>query len=338
MSTPLEDVDLSQYKYGRHESSFIKLNEYRKDGILCDVIIKSQDGNEIPAHKCVLVSNSEYFDKMFIGPFKETTQDVVQINGISSNALKNLIDFMYTGELVTIGSDNIDEMIYGADLFQMGDVRNECIAYCNRSLCDENCLTIKVIAEIRAMTELSAKCLKHALERFNEIIRHQSFLDTDVEHIKQLLKDDNLNTEKEETVYRAVIEWIKHNEIERKHLLPELLTHVRLLFVAMDFLLHEFQSEPLITSSPECLQIFQKIIELLNYKDGDTLSETIIITNVRPRVNTIKRFSREEMSRLRFLKCSSTSTEIDYLNPDYLYILRDFGLYDLCRFQMTSIL
>jgi len=83
-----------------------------RDGTLCDVTIKSQDGNEMRAHKCVLVSNSEYFDKMFIGPFKETTQDVVQINGISSNALKNFIDFMYTGELVKISSDNIDVIIF----------------------------------------------------------------------------------------------------------------------------------------------------------------------------------------------------------------------------------
>jgi len=83
-----------------------------RDGTLCDVTIKSQDGKEIHAHKCVLVSNSEYFDKMFVGAFKETTQDVVQINDISSNALKNFIDFMYTGELVTIGSDNIDVMIF----------------------------------------------------------------------------------------------------------------------------------------------------------------------------------------------------------------------------------
>lgn len=66
----------------------------------------------------------------------------------------------------------LKEMIYGADLFQMEDVRNECIAYCNRSLCDENCLTIKVIADIRAMTELSAKCLKHALERFKLVDDH----------------------------------------------------------------------------------------------------------------------------------------------------------------------
>jgi len=83
-----------------------------RNGTLCDVIIKSQDGNEINAHKCVLVSNSEYFDKMFTGTFQETTKDVVQINDISSNALNTLIDFMYTGESIAINSDNVDVNIF----------------------------------------------------------------------------------------------------------------------------------------------------------------------------------------------------------------------------------
>jgi len=63
-------------------------------------------------------------------------------------------------------------MIYGADLFRLEDVRNECISYYRWSLCDENCLTIKDIADLRAMTELSAQCLNHALERFKLVDYH----------------------------------------------------------------------------------------------------------------------------------------------------------------------
>jgi len=78
--------------------------------IAWDVTLKSADGKEIHAHKCVLSSHSEYFESMFIGGFKETTQDVIQINDISGDVLKNVIDFMYTGELVTIEEDNVEVM------------------------------------------------------------------------------------------------------------------------------------------------------------------------------------------------------------------------------------
>lgn len=78
--------------------------------IAWDITLKSADGKEIHAHKCVLASQSGYFESMFIGGFKETTQDVIQINDISGDVLKVVIDFMYTGELVTIEEDNVEVM------------------------------------------------------------------------------------------------------------------------------------------------------------------------------------------------------------------------------------
>ncbi|XP_022176810.1 kelch-like protein 17 isoform X2 [Myzus persicae] len=288
MTTPTEDMDLSQYKHSRHESSYAKLDAYRKDGTLYDITLKSTDGNEIRAHKCVLVSNSEYFEKMFIGRFQETTQDVIQIKDISSEVLQNLIDFMYTGVLVQINQDNIDEMLFGAELFLMNDVRDECISYYKRSLSDENCLTIKEIADIRGMTKLSEECFNYALQYFNDVVQHQSFLDADVKHLTELLKNDDLNCKEEEAVYRAVIKWIKHDEAERKHLLPGLLKHVRLIFMLEDCLLKETKTEPLIYTNPHCMHCFKKVFNHFHFKYGDSLKK--IITNVRPRKHTTNLF------------------------------------------------
>jgi len=62
------------------------------------------------------------------------------------------------------------EMSLAAELFLMTDVRNECIAYYIWSLSDDNCFTIKDIADVTAMTELSEKCLNHALRRFKLVV------------------------------------------------------------------------------------------------------------------------------------------------------------------------
>jgi len=53
-------------------------------------------------------------------------------------------------------------------------------------------------------------------------------------------------------VYKAVIKWVKYDETERKHLLPDLLPHVRLVFTSKDFLVQEVVSDPLVFSNPEC--------------------------------------------------------------------------------------
>lgn len=58
------------------------------------------------------------------------------------------------------------EILNAGDMFQMEDVRNECLKYYLLCLRDSNCLTIKEIADSRSMTKLSEKCLEYALERF----------------------------------------------------------------------------------------------------------------------------------------------------------------------------
>ena len=81
---------------------------------LCDVILKTVDGNEIHAHKFVLSTCSEYFEKMFNGDFLESAEDneVIIIKDISDAVLKDLIDFMYTGNLARIDGDNVEVMIF----------------------------------------------------------------------------------------------------------------------------------------------------------------------------------------------------------------------------------
>lgn len=53
-------------------------------------------------------------------------------------------------------------------------------------------------------------------------------------------------------VYTAVINWVKYDLSDRKYLLPNLLSLVRLVFISITYLQNEIQIEPLIFSNPEC--------------------------------------------------------------------------------------
>jgi len=48
------------------------------------------------------------------------------------------------------------------------------------------------------------------------------------------------------------MKWVKHDETNRKHLLPDLLANVRLVFTENDFMVREVLSNPLIFSNPKC--------------------------------------------------------------------------------------
>lgn len=45
-------------------TAFRKMNAFRKEGQLCDVVIKAE-GREFLAHRVVLAASSDYFDAMF---------------------------------------------------------------------------------------------------------------------------------------------------------------------------------------------------------------------------------------------------------------------------------
>jgi len=119
----------------RQESSYKKLNELRKsetrlkmclnfniiccyhfllfrNATLCDAIIKTADGDNIHAHKCILMSNCKYFEKMFLDKSEENDQKCIHILDIDSDILHNLIDYIYTGTFIQIHMENITVIIF----------------------------------------------------------------------------------------------------------------------------------------------------------------------------------------------------------------------------------
>lgn len=66
-------------------------------------------GKKIAAHKVILASHSNYFNKMFTGNFKDTKMLEVKNVEITPNSLELLLDFLYTSQL-TINDSNVQVM------------------------------------------------------------------------------------------------------------------------------------------------------------------------------------------------------------------------------------
>ncbi|XP_022170916.1 ring canal kelch homolog isoform X5 [Myzus persicae] len=75
------------------------LQSLRKDEVLCDIRIETNDGTIIFGHKVVLVSASPYFRAVFIS-FEETNKDLILISELDSPVLQLLVNYIYTGEIM----------------------------------------------------------------------------------------------------------------------------------------------------------------------------------------------------------------------------------------------
>ena len=81
------------------------MNTLRQQNQLCDVVLKAAN-TEVHAHRVVLASSSPYFLAMFTSELSESRQGVVTLQEVDSEALKLLVDVVYTSE-IEVTEDNV---------------------------------------------------------------------------------------------------------------------------------------------------------------------------------------------------------------------------------------
>ena len=82
--------------------------ELRKDQDFADVTLACEDGQQISAHKVILVSSSPFF--MDILRRNKHPHPLVYMRGIKSNDLLAIVDFLYFGE-ATVFQEHLDAFL-----------------------------------------------------------------------------------------------------------------------------------------------------------------------------------------------------------------------------------
>ena len=117
METCLEDTQHESLKTFKMSEKFcLKWNDFytnvsksfstfRNEEYLHDVTLVSDDHTKVPAHKLVLSACSEFFRDIFKN--NPNSHPLICLDGISSDDLKNIMDYIYNGE-VNIYQENLD--------------------------------------------------------------------------------------------------------------------------------------------------------------------------------------------------------------------------------------
>ena len=84
---------------------------------LCDVTLVTDDQKKVSAHKLVLSACSEYFKNIFKGN-KQAAHPFLCLEGISSDDLSNMLDYIYNGELQIYQGD-VDRFLKVAQRFKL---------------------------------------------------------------------------------------------------------------------------------------------------------------------------------------------------------------------------
>ncbi|CAI6343256.1 unnamed protein product [Macrosiphum euphorbiae] len=177
---------------------FEVLQSLRKEGVLCDIRIETDDGTIILGHKVVLVSVCPYFRSMFTR-FEESKKELIHIKELDSTTFQSLIDYIYNGEIV-ITVENIHTLLPAANFLQLDFVIGGCVEFLQKQIIPSNCLGIKAFADMHNCMELLAYSEAYIKKHFVEVIKYDEFLSLSSEEVIKLISGNDLTVSLEEKV------------------------------------------------------------------------------------------------------------------------------------------
>ncbi|KAL9889035.1 kelch-like protein 28 isoform 1-T2 [Glossina fuscipes fuscipes] len=252
----------NNYKNPDYGSTLLEaLNRMRLNQEHCDFSLQVDD-ETIFVHKCLLAAASPYFAAMLRSEMKEKAQGAVNLAELDACSVKAVIEYIYSGS-IQITESNALPLLSAADLLQIDWVKVQCCQVLKRVLKPENCFRLQRYADMHSCDDLYDHCREYILENFQQLTNTEEWLLLSFEEIEKLMKDDKLRVIVEESAYKAVIRWIKHDQRARQVHLSALICHVRLPFITTEYLTNHIITEPLLRNDLQCGHF---LIDALSYQ------------------------------------------------------------------------
>ena len=191
---------------------YMKAN--RAEGISNDITLHVDDLS-IGANRMVLSCYSTFFEKMFKSKMREQYEPDILLTGVDGKSAVMLIDYMYGGE-ITIDSDSVVSILAGADYFQMDKVKTFCFEYLMDRITSDTWYDALTAAKLYRSDQLQEQVNLFITNHFNEIIESTDFNALSKIALTSFISNLNRNQVNISLIYQAIINWIKHNEEERK--------------------------------------------------------------------------------------------------------------------------
>lgn len=196
-----------------------------------------------------------------------------------------IINYAYSGS-IRIDINNCQSLMIGASFLQLNNVRDACAEFLIKKFHYQNVLGIKSFADSLSHSSLVNAADKFINQKFASISTSEEFMQLGYTDLIDIIKRDEINCSNEETIFEAAMRWIKYNEAERCHLLPEVLSKVRLPLLSPQFLADSVAVEELIRSSHKCRDLLD---EAKDYHLMPERRELLQSYRTRPRGNEFVR-------------------------------------------------
>ncbi|XP_054722269.1 speckle-type POZ protein-like [Uloborus diversus] len=141
-----------------------------------DVTLRVGD-DEFPAHKMVLMSRSEVFERMFDSDMKENRENVVDLVDVNASSIKDMLFYMYTGKTEKLSVDRAMDLYVAADRYATSGLKEVCKKIILKLIDESSVCNVAVLADLYSDEKLR-EAVKLVLKKNpNNIFQSQKWRD-----------------------------------------------------------------------------------------------------------------------------------------------------------------
>jgi hypothetical protein len=239
----------------QHQGEFIQsLLSMWDRRLLCDLRLIPTAENKsndvcISVHSAVIAAASAEIQKILISCLQNNgTLPPDLVVHVETNALEELVRYMYTGEL-RIHDESVSNIMHAAETLGVQSATDLCVHFLRRNITAGNALSVSDMAIRFNRPELKQAVEGYLLKNIQHLVQESDFLEQPVERVKELLSSDDAHFQSEVDVFHAVVRWVRHDIKNRSQMFAQLMAEtVRLPLMTPEQLLDDVEGEELVRS------------------------------------------------------------------------------------------
>ncbi|XP_061571722.1 kelch-like protein 41b [Cololabis saira] len=235
------------------------LKELLNENKFVDCTLKVGD-RSFPCHRLIMAACSPYFRDIFFtedGKEVENTKEVV-LDDVNPSILDMIIQYLYSAE-IDLTDDNVQDIVAVANRFQIPSVFTVCVNYLQKKLSMSNCLAIFRMGLVLSCPRLAVAGRNFIADRFELLHKNEEFLKLAPHELFAIIGGDSLNVEKEETVFEAVMAWVRHDKDSRIKILKDAFDCVRFRLLPEKYFKEKVEADDIVKADAELQKTIQVI-------------------------------------------------------------------------------
>ncbi|KDR16331.1 kelch-like protein 10 [Zootermopsis nevadensis] len=244
--------------------TFVPLTVLREKNLLCDAVLRLEDGGVFPVRRLILSTFSAYFRALFTTTLHTSEKTDILLHGVSSDMMAHILNYVYSRKM-DIHSENVRQLLVTADYLCLQDVTELCCDFLKDAMDAVNCIDIMHFARLYFIADLETSARRFVLRYFVEVSqKSEELLELPVEELQAIIGTEELNVTDERVVWECILRWINHDPDNRKGHIADLLKGVRLGRLDAKFFKDELSNHPYVTENEACRPLISETLTFLH--------------------------------------------------------------------------